>query len=119
MRLLSYRAKKGVRVLAGLAVALAAAGAGQARAAGLEAVQYFYNTTIAAGSQSNINVTITPTIPAGKLLVIQSVSIYRFPANTSTLQTFVASTVGGHTGYTVLPDISGNTTNFYPAGAQT
>ena len=118
MRLVFYPAMNGLRVLAGLAAVLVGSGAGQARAGELQAVQYFYSASFADGSQSAINTVITPVIPAGKVLVIQSVSIYRYPANTNTLQTFVASTVGGRTGYTVLPDISGNTTNFYPGAAQ-
>jgi hypothetical protein len=93
-------------------------GAESAPAAPLNAVQYFYNTSFASGSQSDINATITPVTPTGQVLVIQSVSIYRFPPNPSTLQTFVAITYAGHTGYFGLPDIpgSGTTTDFYPTG---
>jgi hypothetical protein len=96
--------------LCGLAAPIPAAQAG-----GLDAVQYFYSSTFAAGSQSSINVTITPPTPTGKTLVVQTISVYRFPAQSSTLQTFIAITSGGRTGYFALPDIVGGGSDFYPA----
>jgi hypothetical protein len=100
--------------LAFLASASLCAGAlsisGGAVAAGLSAVQYNYSVTFAAGATS-ASKTITPATPAGKVLVIQTISIYRYPASTSTLQTFVG--VGG--GYFALADITGTGTTSYPA----
>jgi hypothetical protein len=112
-----FRADVAVALALGAACA-SAAPASATTTTGLNAVQYFYTTSFAAGSQSDINATITPVTPAGQVLVIQSVSVYRYPANPSTLQTFVAITYGGHTGYFSLPDIGGSnsTSDFYPTG---
>jgi hypothetical protein len=109
------RLKSPLALAALLALGPACAGAATT---GLNAVQYFYNTSFASGSQSDINATITPVTPTGQVFVIQSVSVYRYPANSSTLQTFVAITYGGHTGYFSLPDIGGSnsTSDFYPTG---
>jgi hypothetical protein len=84
-----------------------------AAAAGLNAVQYNYSIAFGA-SQTSASKTITPVTPAKMVLVIQNISIYRYPASSSTLQTFVG--VGG--GYIALPDITGVTGggDFYPAG---
>jgi hypothetical protein len=109
---------KGVAVAASLIAMLACmvvAAVTPAMASGLDAVQYFYTAQFAAGSQSLINQPITPTTPTGRVLVIQTVSIYRFPASASTLQSFIAVTSGGRTGYFVMPDISGSGSDFYPA----
>ncbi len=107
---------KSLLALAAL-LALGPACAGAATT-GLNAVQYFYATSFAANSQSDINATISPVTPSGQVFVIQSVSVYRFPASASTLQTFVAITYAGRTGYFSLPDIGGTntTTDFYPTG---
>ncbi len=93
------------------------AGAVPAGAAALNAVQYFYSTSFAANSQSDINAAITPNTPSGHVFVMQSISLYRFPPNSSTLQAFVAITYNGRTGYFSLPDTPGTNTSsdFYPS----
>jgi hypothetical protein len=81
-----------------------------AAAAGLAAVQYNYSIPFTAGVTSATK-TITPVTPAKMVLVIQNISLYRHPASTSTLQTFLG--LGG--GFIALPDITG-TGDYYPAG---
>jgi hypothetical protein len=117
--MIKFKLRAAVAAALALGAAYAtAAPAGAATTTGLNAVQYFYSTSFASGSQSDINATITPVTPTGQVLVIQSVSVYRFPASSSTLQTFVAITYGGKTGYFSLPDIGGTNTSsdFYPTG---
>jgi len=99
---------------AALSAGVVAAPAAPARAAGLDAVQYFTAVTFPSGSQSAIGSAITPVTPAKDVFVIQTVSIYRFPASTSTLQGFIGVTYGGRTGYYALPDVA-SATDFYPA----
>jgi hypothetical protein len=84
-----------------------------ATAAGLNAVQYNYSIPFTS-SQTSTTKTITPVTPAKMVLVIQNISIYRYPASSSTLQSFVG--LGG--GFIALPDITGITGggDFYPAG---
>jgi hypothetical protein len=82
-------------------------------AAGLVAVQYNYSVPFTAG-QTSASKTITPATPAGKVLVIQNISIYRYPASASTLQSFL----GVGNGYIALTDITGTGT-LYPAATTT
>jgi hypothetical protein len=83
-----------------------------AAAAPLVAVQYNYSVPFTAG-QTSASKIITPTTPAKMVLIIQNISIYRYPASNSTLQTFVG--LGG--GFIALPDITGSVTgDNYPAG---
>ena len=77
----------------------------------LNAVQYNYSVEFAAGATSE-RLTVTPVTPTGKVLVIQNIGIYRYPANSATLQTFLA--VNG--GFIPLTDIPGNG-DLYPAAA--
>jgi hypothetical protein len=112
----SLKAAGRVRIAAlivGVLVAGALAMTEQAAAAGLVAVQYNYSVPFTAGQTSGSK-TITPATPAGKVLVIQNISIYRYPSSASTLQTFLG--VGG--GYIVLTDITGTGT-IYPAATTT
>ena len=79
--------------------------------AGVGAVEYTYLVPFAAGQTFAVK-TVTPVTPAGKVLVIDHISMYRFPASASSLQTFL----GTNGGYVVLPDIRGNG-DIYPAAA--
>ena len=78
-------------------------------AAALVAVQYNYSIPFAAG-QTSASKTVTPVTATGKVFVIQTISVYRYPASASTLQTFLG--LGG--GYIALSDITGTGDN-YPA----
>jgi hypothetical protein len=93
------------------ACALAASAPAQAAVAG---IQYLYTVSFAAGSQSATNVQVTPVTAVGKILVVQTLSIYRFPASASTLQCFLAVPAGAGTGYVAIPDIN-SPNDFYPA----
>jgi hypothetical protein len=86
-----------------------------AHAAPVAGLQYFYTVTFASGAQSAINIPITPVTATGKLFVMQTTSIYRFPSSTSTLQCFIAVPAGASTGYIAVPDIA-SASDFYPAG---
>jgi hypothetical protein len=100
----------GAGALGGVAVP----GAGWAATAPLSpaitAVQYNYSISFTSG-QTSATKTITPVTAANMVLVIQNISIYRYPASKSTLQTFL----GVNGGFIALPDITG-TGDYYPAG---
>jgi hypothetical protein len=95
-----------------LGIGILPVGATPANAATLDGVQYTYAATFASGAQSSSDTAITPATPTGKVFVIQTVSIYRYPGSTSTLQSFVGLSSGG---YFALPDIGGSSGDFYPA----
>lgn len=110
-----------LRFLPALAAAAALAGAAPVNAAALNSAQYTTTVSFAAGVTAMTNVAITPATPTGQVLVIQSISIYRYPpnpSNPSTLSSFLGITTStGATGYFALPDVSLATTNPYPAGS--
>jgi hypothetical protein len=100
----------GVGVLGGAAVPAAAWAATAPLSPAITAVQYNYSISFTSG-QTSASKTITPVTPSNMVLVIQNISIYRYPASKSTLQTFL----GINGGYIALPDITG-TGDYYPAG---
>ncbi len=100
-------------VVAAVGGALAAV-AGTAWAA-VNGVEYNYTLAFSSGSQTATATAITPVTDAGKILVLQTISLYRFPASTSSLQCFVGiPSATGNTGFVAMPDI-GSSTDFYPA----
>jgi hypothetical protein len=99
----------GAFTLAGAVVPGAASAAAPATPA-VKWVQYNYSIPFTA-SQTSATKTITPVTAANTVLVIQNISIYRYPASASTLQSFV----GLNGGYIALPDIKG-AGDIYPAG---
>ena len=83
--------------------------------AAVDGLQYLYTVSFASGAQSATSVPITPVTAAAKIFVMQTVSIYRFPSSTSSLQCFVGVPTGASVGYIAFPDIA-SATDFYPAG---
>jgi hypothetical protein len=112
---------RGLMMAAGAALALAATSVGAATQVTelTSGVQYNYAVSFAANSQSAIGVAVTPVTASGKILQIQAVSLYRYPASGSVLQCFLAvpanvTGTSAGTGYVALPDV-GASSDFYPA----
>ncbi len=86
-------------------------------------VQYLYLASFAEDSQSAIGIPVTPETAKGKILELQSISLYRFPSSSSTLQCFLAvpatlASGAAAAGYIALPDTYPSS-DFYPASTAT
>jgi hypothetical protein len=105
------------QTITALSLALAAFGvATAANAAALVGETYSYLYVFPASQQSLVNEVITPVTPAGKVFVIQTVSVFR-SGGMGPLQSFiVVNSLGANSKANIaLPDIPANTSDFYPA----
>ncbi len=105
----AQRISLGAGLLAGVAGVCCMGG--RAQAATPDDVQYSVQASIASGSVDG-NV-IVATVPAGKLLVITSVTYYRFNSAANTIGQLFLTTIATGTGaYTALPEAKADGAQF-------